>query len=147
MVTGQSAHKPTVFVGSSKEGLEFARAVQRALDGDAEVTLWEDDLFGLGLTSIENLTEALPKFDFAVLLLTPDDTTESRAAESASPRDNVIFELGLFVGSIGRKRTFILRPANSAIKIPSDLSGVTFASFNWPRSDNNHKAAVAPNAT
>jgi predicted nucleotide-binding protein len=99
--------RPSVFVGSSSEGVEFARAVRAALEHDAEITLWDEGVFGLGQTFVESLTRALSRFDFAVVVLTPDDLVQSRSVEVFGPRDNVIFELGLFMGKLGRDRTFI----------------------------------------
>jgi hypothetical protein len=133
---------PSVFIGSSSEGLEFARAVRSLLAQDAEVTLWNEDFFGLGSTFIETLINALPRFDFAVLVLTPDDLVNSREVEVFSPRDNVIFELGLFMGRLGRSRTFILHQADAELKIPTDLSGMTTATYQWPRRDKSYKSAV-----
>jgi len=133
-----------VFVGSSSEGLEFARAVRNSLGREAEVTIWNEGHFELGQTFIEGLTKALSHFDFAVLVLTPDDLVGSRTSEAFGPRDNVIFEPGLFMGGLGRDRTFILHQANPPPKIPSDLSGLTTAPYDWPRSDHNFLAAVAP---
>jgi hypothetical protein len=48
----------------------------------------------------------------------------------------------LFMGHLGRSRTFILHQANARLKIPTDLSGVTMAPYEWPRADKNHKSAV-----
>lgn len=135
--------RPSVFLGSSSEGKKFALALQAQLQSDAEVTAWDQGMFALGLTFIENLMNALARFDFAVLVLTPDDIVQSRSAESASPRDNVIFELGLFMGKLGRDRTFILEQPGCGLKIPSDLMGVTTARYDWPRTDTNYRAAVA----
>jgi predicted nucleotide-binding protein len=87
--------------------------------------------------------EATSRFDFAILLLTPDDIVQSRSTELASPRDNVIFELGLFMGKLGRDRTFILQQPGSSMKIPTDLAGVVTSHYDWPRTDMNHRAAVA----
>lgn len=134
--------KPSLFIGSSTEGQEIARAVRSLLDQDAEITLWNEGFFNLGNTFIEALVNALPRFDFAVLILTPDDLVHSRDVESFGPRDNVIFELGLFMGNLGRSRTFVLHQSKAALKIPSDLSGVTTATYEWPRKDRNHVAAV-----
>lgn len=83
-----------------------------------------------------------PGFDFAVLVLTPDDLVNSRELETFGPRDNVIFELGLFMGRLGRSRTFILHPSAAGLKIPTDLSGVITAQYQWPRDDGNRAAAV-----
>ena len=59
-------------------------------------------------------------------------------------RDNVLFELGLFMGRLGRSRTFVVRPRHGDVKLPSDLAGVTAALYDWPRSDNDKRAAVGP---
>jgi hypothetical protein len=134
--------KPTVFVGSSNEGLEFARATRALLTSDAEVTLWDEGFFQLGKTFIETLVDSLPRFDFAVLVLTPDDLVTSRGAESFGPRDNVIFELGLFMGQLGRARTFLMYQSGAHMRIPTDLSGVTMAPYEWPRTDHSYKASV-----
>lgn len=67
--------------------------------------------------------------DFAALVLTADDQTTSRGKKKASPRDNVIFELGLLMGALGRERVFILKPRNVDVRIPSDLLGVTWIEY------------------
>lgn len=136
--------KPSLFIGSSTEGLEFARALRSLLVHDAEVTIWNEGFFGLGSTFIETLVNSLPRFDFAVLILTGDDLLSSRDAESLGPRDNVLFELGLFMGRLGRSRTFILHQSNARLKIPSDLSGMTTATYEWPREDRSYRSAVGP---
>ena len=94
--------KSSVFIGSSTEGLEFARAIRQSLDEVAEITLWNEDFIELGDTVVEALTKAVDRFDFAVLVLTPDDLLTSRETTTFGPRDNVIFELGLFMGALGR---------------------------------------------
>jgi Predicted nucleotide-binding protein containing TIR-like domain len=137
-------NKPALFVGSSSEGLNLARAVRSLLAEDAEVTLWNEGLFAISDTFIESLVNALPRFDFAALVLTPDDLTASRQVATLGPRDNVLFELGLFMGRLGRSRTFIIRPRGELIKMPSDLAGLTAAVYDWPRTDHNYQAAVGP---
>lgn len=134
--------KPSLFIGSSSEGIEFARAIRSRLSEDSEVTLWDEGFFRLGKTFIETLVESLPRFDFAVLVLTPDDWIHSRDEESFGPRDNVVFELGLFMGYLGRLRTFIVHHENFITKIPTDLAGVSTAQYSWPRKDENYLAAV-----
>jgi hypothetical protein len=52
--------RPSLFSGSSSEGLEFARAARSLLAQDAEVTLWNEGFFSLGNTFIETLVNALP---------------------------------------------------------------------------------------
>lgn len=134
--------KPTLFIGSSSEGLDFARAIRSLLVEDAEITLWREGTVGVGDFTVEALLNILPRFDFAVLVLSPDDETTSRDNTLASPRDNVIFELGLFMGKLGRPRTFMVRPRQVNIKLPSDVAGVTAALYDWPRADGDSRAAV-----
>jgi hypothetical protein len=134
--------KPTVFIGSSTEGLEFARATRSGLEEVSEVTLWEDDFFTPGKTFIESLVDSAPRFDFAVLVLTPDDLIKSKGLETFGPRDNVIFELGLFMGQLGRMRTFLLYQAGADVKIPSDLAGMMVLQYEWPRATRSYRGAV-----
>jgi hypothetical protein len=117
--------EPTIFIGSSKEGIDVAKAIELHLQDDALTTIWTDGVFRPGRGFLEDLTEAVEKFDFAILVLTSDDLLESRGQSYASPRDNVLFELGLFMGRIGRERTFILHEDKADLKLPSDLAGIT----------------------
>jgi predicted nucleotide-binding protein len=91
--------------------------------------LWTQGVFQLTQTTIEDLIRASSDCDFAALFLTPDDMTASRGRKTASPRDNVVFELGLFMGAIGRDRTFIVTPKNVDLKLPTDLLGVKRATY------------------
>jgi predicted nucleotide-binding protein len=117
---------PRVFIASSSEGLTLATALKSALATDPfDVNVWTDGIFTPGLTNIEALEEELERADFAVLLLSPDDRVLSRWAFCRAPRDNLILELGLFVGAIGRRRALMVQPLASKLKIPSDLLGVT----------------------
>ena len=100
--------RPSVFIGSSSEGLRIAQAVQVLLDQVCEVEIWSQGVFGLTQGTLESLVLAIEQFDFAVLVLTTDDLTISRGVERPVARDNVLFELGLFVGGLGRDRTFML---------------------------------------
>src|SRR5690349_1323229 len=110
--------KPSVFIGSSSEGLAFARAVRSNLQNDAEITLWNEGFFRPGATFIDALVNSLPRFDFAVLVFQADDLTNSRGVQAFTPRDNVVFELGLFMGRLGRSRTFIVYEESANVKIP-----------------------------
>jgi hypothetical protein len=118
-----------VFIGSSSEGLDAAKAIQANLDYVAESQIWSQGLFGLSEGTLETLVTSLDRFDFAVLVLTPDDLTLSRGAEQRSPRDNVLFELGLFIGALGRDRVFVVMDRSASIKLPSDLAGITPATY------------------
>jgi predicted nucleotide-binding protein with TIR-like domain len=136
--------KPSVFIGSSSDGLEIARAVQTQLEDVGEVELWNEGVFGLSHGTLESLVQALDTFDFAVLVMTPDDLTVSGGMPQNSARDNVLIEIGLFIGRLGRGRTFMLYPKGSNVRIPSDLAGVTLALFSKPSDDTKLLSAVGP---
>ncbi len=128
--------RPAVFIGSSAEGVEIAEAIQLNLDRVCEVVIWSQGLFGLSSGTLETLVDRLNDFDFAVLVLTPDDLIESRGVEKQSARDNVLIELGLFIGGLGRERTFAVFDRGGNLKVPSDLAGVTLAEFQRHSSGN-----------
>jgi predicted nucleotide-binding protein len=86
--------RPVIFVGSSTEGLKYAKALQQNLDHVMQVVLWSQGVFGLSDGTLESLVEKLQTVDFAALVVTPDDLTISRGSEQFSPRDNVLLELG-----------------------------------------------------
>lgn len=138
--------RPSIFVGSSVEGLRIARTLQVLLDSTCEVTIWSQGVFGLSQGTLESLVLMLDQFDFSVLVLTPDDLVASRDYVSPAPRDNVLFELGLFMGGLGRDRTFIVYDRTAAIKLPSDLAGVKAATFE-PHSSGNLQSALGAVAT
>lgn len=117
--------RPILFVGCSAESLPVARAIQSALAHDPTVvTVWTDGVFKASSFPIESLERELPKVDFAALVLASDDRVISRNVTSDAPRDNIIFELGLFMGALGRSRTFLVHPRGADLKIPTDLMGI-----------------------
>jgi predicted nucleotide-binding protein len=138
---------PLVFIGSSVEGLEVAQALQEGLEHVAETTLWSQGVFGLSDGTLETLDDIAREYDFAVLVLSPDDLTTKRGAQKPSARDNVLLELGLFIGALGRRRTFIVYARDTEIHLPTDLAGVTPATFASKRTDRNLTAAVGPVCT
>src|SRR5262245_44949084 len=101
--------RPKVFVGSSKASIGVARMVANRLESDrvADIQIWDEGVFSLNQGFLEKLLAVLVEFDFAVIVWGPDDITESKGDSKASPRDNVIFECGLFMGAVGRERVFI----------------------------------------
>lgn len=126
--------RPVMFIGSSSEGLVTARRLAAALESKhLSVRIWSNDIFAASDTTIESLEQAATEVDFAILVLTPDDTTTSRGKRRAAPRDNVVYELGLFGGALGRKRTFMVVETTTKQKIPTDLLGVTALGYRGVR--------------
>jgi tetratricopeptide (TPR) repeat protein len=136
------AAKPRAFIGSSVEGLSVAYSVSQNLLHDVEATVWSQGVFELSSTSIESLTKVLETSDFAIFVFTPDDQVKLRGQVSPSVRDNVLFEMGLFLGKLGRERVFFLVPDGIELHIPTDLLGVTPAKYQTDRSDKNMDAAT-----
>ena len=121
--------KPRIFLGSSGKQEKLLQALTRGLEDVAHVEPWTTS-FNPGTTTLERLLELTHEVDFAAFVFARDDWTTSSPPASplpesgqASPRDNVVFEAGLFGGVLGMRRTFILH-ANGA-KLPSDLLGLT----------------------
>jgi predicted nucleotide-binding protein len=122
--------KPRIFLASSSEGLPILRAIQEQLSDIAEPIIWtEDENFRLSESLLESLTRGLDRYDYAIVLFRGDDVVVSRKMEEFAPRDNLLFELGLFMARIGRDRCFVFLDTDRPIKIPTDLGGTTFALF------------------
>jgi hypothetical protein len=121
--------KPRIFLGSSAQQAKLLQALTRGLEDVAHVEPWTTS-FNPGTTALERLVQLAHEVDFAAFVFARDDwTTNSPPASDAtgsgqaSPRDNVVFEAGLFGGVLGMRRTFILHA--SGAKLPSDLLGLT----------------------
>lgn len=120
---------PSVFIGSSSEGLEVANKLQMLLEQDCKSVVWNQGVFELGELFLESLERVASNNDFGIFVFTPDDTIESRGETKKIARDNVIFELGLFVGKLSRRKAFIVHPRDSDLHILSDFNGIKKASY------------------
>lgn len=141
-----SGKRPRLFIGSSVEGKKVAEVIQASLEYEVEATLWTQELFGPMTTTFETLVDVVRTFDFAVIIMTADDVMIKRGVEHKAPRDNLLFEVGLFTGFLGRARTFVVHPRGNDLEFPSDFSGVTLLSFQQERQDKNLFAAMVRSA-
>jgi hypothetical protein len=121
--------KPRIFLGSSAAQKKLVQALTRGLEDVAHVDPWTTS-FNPGTTTLVRLFELAHEVDFAAFAFARDDWTAASSPASpptgsgqASPRDNVVFEAGLFGGVLGLHRTFILHA--SGAKLPTDLLGFT----------------------
>ena len=122
-------NKPCIFLGSSGKQEKLIQGLTRGLEEVAIVKPWTTS-FNPGTTTLERLLELVHEVDFAAFVFARDDWTtnnqtpsDATGSSQASPRDNVVFEAGLFGGVLGMRRTFILHANGS--KLPSDLLGLT----------------------
>jgi len=135
---------PKVFIGSSLEALDLAKALQSQLQYDTTPTVWDQDVFAPSEFPLESLLKQIRTSDFAVFVFKPDDITRMRNSTHPVVRDNVIFESGLFMGGLGRNHCFILTPRGADLHLPSDYWGWIPLDYNPDRPDNNLEAAVGP---
>jgi len=140
------ASKPRVFIGSSVEGRGIAEYIQADLETFTECVRWSQGVVGVSESTLESLFVVVKDFDFAILVLTPGDLDPEPIKGRHSPRDNILFELGLFVGALGRGRTFIVHAKDAVMTHSLDFSGLTAITFT-PRASQERDAAIAPVCT
>ncbi|WP_429235045.1 TIR domain-containing protein [Aeromonas salmonicida] len=133
--------KPRIFVASAVESLDVADAFNVNLDHQTDVTVWKNG-FTLSQSTIDSLVHMAESVDFAIFIFTPDDVAQIREKQKHITRDNIVFELGLFIGTLGKERCFIVKPRDTDLHLPTDLLGLTPADYNGERSDGNLEAAV-----
>jgi len=122
--------KPRIFLGSSEEGLDILKALEKELNDWSDVTIWKSAFDETGKAAVECLEENISreKLDLAIFLWRKDDFLQSRESGDHITRDNVILETGISFGALNRSNTIILR--ESGVKIASDLDGMTLIRYN-----------------
>jgi hypothetical protein len=138
--------EPRVFVASSAEAERLAQAIQQNLKG-AEVTLWTQDAFRIGHTVIDELSRNLKRSDFGVFVFSPDDIVTIRQRKQIAVRDNIVLELGMFIGQLGKERSFIVRPKGVEMRLPTDLLGIITAKYDQDRAVREPAAALGTACT
>jgi hypothetical protein len=120
--------KPKIFIGSSSLGLDAAEEARGFLSSIADVFLWKDgNVWEPNRSTFDNLMRMSNYFDFGVFVATSDDLTLFSEKLVIEPRDNVILEMALFLGAIGKDKSFLL--VEDGVKLPSDFSGIYMPRF------------------
>ena len=120
---------PKLFIMSSSEAKKVAYGLRAGLEHDVFSTVWDEGVFFAGGYPLEALEKQVKESDFAVAIAEPDDISESRGVRAPTVRDNVLFELGLFMGKLTRYRTILVHPKVKDLKLPSDLQGLTLIPY------------------
>jgi predicted nucleotide-binding protein len=145
IVLSSRTMKSKLFIGSSSEGIKYANALQRNLARKVHARIWTQGIFRAGNYTLEDLLDALSQHDFAAFIFLPEDIAVIRGVQEPAVRDNLIFELGLFIGRIGRKRAFFIKPQGAELHLPSDLKGINASEFDVE--DENLIAGMGPAAS
>lgn len=134
-----------VFLISSREAQGIARAIHSALAyDDFDVIPWNEDVFRATSYTLKTLEDEVDKADFAIAIAHGDDEVCSRGQDWPAPRDNVIFELGLFMGRLGVDRAILMEPRDEQVKLPSDFAGVATITYRYDPNDRDRVAKLAP---
>jgi hypothetical protein len=147
----------SVFIGCSISAGLVGTAVKAVLLEQAtiadrvsmDVDVWTTT-FGIGATTYGSVLQASRSYDFGIFVFAPDAKIVSEEGGRAAPRDNVVYELGLFTGALGEDRVFVMAPANVQVQIPSDLAGVIYAPYDAlapaDKADNNRLRSAVDTA-
>jgi predicted transcriptional regulator YheO len=120
----ESFMKPKVFIGSSSEALPVVKILEKSLSETCDVIAWDTNPVKPGQFLFEGLLELSASVDFAILVLSPDDELYHRDNEYYAPRDNVIFESGIFMSKVGRERVFLLAAEREHLKYPTNIASI-----------------------
>lgn len=134
--------KPKIFIGSSSAGYDIAKKVKKYLSLTADCFLWKDaDIWEINRSTFDNLLRMVAYFDFGVFVATADDLTCTNDNIVIEPRDNVILEMSLFLGAMGRDKSFLL--VEEGIKLPSDFNGIYMPRFEKNKEGTIKEACIA----
>ena len=125
--------------------MDVAYALQKNLEYESDPTVWDQGVFRPMRQTLVDLTTEAAQTDFAVFIFAPDDIADIRGETRAVVRDNVLFELGLFIGALGLERCFMVAPRDAPnLHLPSDLLGLAPLSYAADRRDGRLRAALGP---
>jgi hypothetical protein len=143
----------SIFIGSSTKSKKYAVWLSELISeiGSTEAddntklkvsTWWENANFPLMNSFYDSLLKLLAEFDVAILIGAMDDYTIKSNVEIFEPRDNVIFELGLFAGAKGRESSLLISVGKT--EAPSDLSGIHIIKSNETSNSTEFKNEIRP---
>jgi len=121
---------PKIFIASSNENKDsIAHAMQFLLNDSADCIVWNQNFFAPSSYALIDICEKAKLFDYAIFVFSTDDKAIIKGESVSCVRDNVLFELGIFIGNIGRERCFVISPIGADIHIPTDITGLTLLKY------------------
>jgi hypothetical protein len=140
--------RPRVLISSSHQGRPLAQALQEHLQPECRAQVVTENTLKLSYTAIESLLEMLDDTDFAVVVVTPDDSRKSHQDGSDDARENVLLEFALATGRLGRDRSFLVAPRDAPdLQLPTNLLGIGLASYYWSQDENDWLTELGPAAS
>lgn len=140
-----SVMRPRIFIGCATENIEMATAIQRNLQFEALCITWPQALIGISSTTVDELLKAVGNADYAIFVFAPNDIVKIREHEKVQPRDNVLFECGMFMGRLGRRKVFLVAPRNVPdLHTATDLLGIIATTYEPKDLVANVYAALGP---
>lgn len=141
-----------IFIACSSEELELAERARELLSGTFDVTVWSESILEAGTigwrineSTLQGLLRATLLFDFVLVIGTSDDVVKSRGIVLGQARDNVTFELGLFIGRLGLKNCALLVEKN--LNVMTDLDGIVLNTFDKKDSETFKRSIAAISLT
>jgi hypothetical protein len=139
----KTAATTRIFIASSTPNKPVARAFADCLENRGfQATIWDEWVFEQNESTFDGLLRVSREYHYAAVIWGPSDLTTTNGEPISSPRDNVIFEAGLFLGALGRHRVFIAEDRTASIKIPSDYNGITCVTYDGSRIERDPQSAV-----
>ena len=116
---------PKLFVSSLPEGVSIARNIQNTLaHDDIIVTISSDNIFEAPSHAVNSFLDEAGQSDFCALVLSNDSKVINRGSVQSMICDSIVFEIGLFMGTVGQNRIFLIMPRQLDINIPIELLGL-----------------------
>jgi hypothetical protein len=129
-------HRNIAFIGSSSEALPAAKIIRGCLEqANIQARLWTD-VFQPGEIFLDRLLDEARTAHCGIFIFSADDTAIVRGERFGAPRDNVVFETGMFMGVKGRNRVFVIVPEGKTQKhILSDIAGLVYLTYTPPKTN------------
>jgi hypothetical protein len=140
--------RPRVLISSSQQGHPLARALQEHLQPECRARIVTESTLKLSYSAIESLLELLDETDFAVVIVTPEDSRRDRGDDKEDTREDVLIEFALATGRLGRDRSFLVAPRGTVdLQLPTHLLGIALAGYYWSEGESDWLTELGPAAS